>query len=69
MVLHIRLGNVHSKSYKNRYALRVVLTLKNIVTTFLANLGPFLGTSKLSDLAHFFAGALSTAKALPYQIS
>ena len=41
----------------------MVLTLKNIVTTFWATLWPFLGTSKLSDLDHFFTGALATAKA------
>ena len=69
MVLHIRLGNVHSKSYKNRYALRVVLTLKTIVTTFWATLGAFLGTLKLFDLAQFFNDALATAKALTYKIS
>ena len=69
MELHMRHRNLHSKSYKNRCALRVVLTLKTIVTPFLATLGAFLGTLKLSDLAQFFNDALATAKALPYKIS
>ena len=68
MALHICVRNLHLKSLKNRCALRVTLTLKTIITTILATLGPFLGTLELSDLAPFFTGAQSTPKALPHQI-
>ena len=69
MELHMCLGKLHFKFCQSRCALRVVFTLKSIVTYFLAPLGPFLGTLELSDLADFFTGALSSLTHLPYQIS
>ena len=63
------LGKLHFKFCQSQCALKVVFTLKSIVTYFLATLGPFLGTLKLSDLADSFTGALSSLKGLPYQIS
>ena len=68
MVLHMYPGNGHVIFCPNRCMLSVVFTLKSIVT-FLATLGPFLGTLKLPDVADFFTGALSSVEGLPYQIS
>ena len=47
------LGKLHFKFCQSQCALKVVFTLKSIVTYFLATLGPFLGTLKLSNLADF----------------
>ena len=43
MLLHICLGNLHFKSYKNRCALRVVLTLKTTLNYFSGHFGAIFG--------------------------